>query len=344
MALALGFSPLSLRSQMAEQPILVIGRNGQLARCLRAVADARSLSMVALGHQQLDLEIRDGADELIKSIAPSIIINAAAYTAVDRAESEAAKAYIINRDGAAELADIAWRLKTPFIHLSTDFVFDGTKPDAYEESDTPAPVNVYGASKLAAEAAVLAAHPLATIVRCSWLYSPYGTNFVRTMLRLCETQPIVRVVQDQQGNPTSAAELAEALLRIVKRTLAGDRRAAAGIFHIAGSGDTSWYGFAQAIFGSLVRRGMHVPRLEAITTEQYPTAARRPRNSRLDCSKAERTFGIRLPDWRQSLEICLDQLVGRGETNAEGNRAGGRQWDSPVPDHPGGQQAVAPNL
>lgn len=329
---------------MTDRPLLIAGRNGQLAKCLRDLAARRGLPAVALGRPELDLENREGIDKLIASIAPSAIINAAAYTAVDRAESEAARAFSVNRDGAAALADVAWQMNIPLIHLSTDYVFDGTKPDAYDESDIPAPLSVYGASKLAGEAAVLAAHPLATVIRCSWLYSPYGSNFVRTMLRLCETQEIVRVVHDQHGNPTSVFDLAEAVLRIAERSVTDDRRATAGIFHLAGQGETSWHDFAQAIFCERSRRGAKIPVLEAITTEEFPTAARRPRNSRLDSSKAERVFGIRLAPWRHSLKACLEQMVGEGEVDAEGNRAGRRQRNAPLSDHARGQQTVAPDL
>jgi dTDP-4-dehydrorhamnose reductase len=272
------------------------------------------------------------------------VINAAAYTAVDLAESEVGKAFSINRDGAAALADVAWQRNIPFLHLSTDYVFDGAKQDAYDETDIAAPLNAYGASKLAGEAAVLAAHPLATVIRSSWIYSPYGSNFVRTMLQLSETSPTVTVVCDQQGNPTSAFELAAALLQIAERSLTGDRRIAAGIFHLTGEGTATWHGFAEAIFDGLSRRGLRTPRLEAIATDEYPFAARRPRNSRLDSSKAERMFGIRLPAWRRSLETCLDQLVGEGDTDAEGNRPGRRQRNAALFDHPRGQQATATDL
>ncbi|WP_092293224.1 dTDP-4-dehydrorhamnose reductase [Bradyrhizobium sp. Ghvi] len=329
---------------MIEGPILIAGRNGQLGSCLLDVAALRGLSAVALGREELDLEVRDGIDTRVASIAPCMIINAAAYTAVDLAESEVGKAFSINRDGAAALADIAWQRNIPFVHLSTDFVFDGAKREAYDEADVPAPLNTYGASKLAGEAAVLAAHPLATVVRSSWIYSPTGSNFVRTMLRLAETRTIVRVVCDQLGSPTSAADLAVALLQIAERSLSDDRRIAAGIFHVAGQGAATWHGFAEAIFDGLSRRGGRPPSLEAITTAQYPSAARRPVNSRLDSSKAERVFGIRLPAWRQSLEICLDQLVGRGESDAEGNSPGGRQRNAALPDHTCGQQAIAAHL
>ncbi|MCK1735559.1 dTDP-4-dehydrorhamnose reductase [Bradyrhizobium sp. 138] len=329
---------------MIERPILIVGRNGQLGSRLRDLAALRGLSALALGRKELDLEVRDGIDRTVASIAPCMIINAAAYTAVDGAESEVGKAFSINRDGAAALADVAWQRNIPFVHLSTDYVFDGAKREAYDEADVPAPLNAYGASKLAGEAAVLAAHPLATVVRSSWIYSPTGSNFVRTMLRLAETRPIVKVVCDQHGSPTSAAELAAALLKIAERSLTDDRRTAAGIFHLAGQGTTSWHGFAEAIFDGLSRRGVRPPALEAITTEQYPCAARRPLNSRLDSSKAESVFGIRLPTWRHSLETCLDQLVGKGDTDAEGNRPGWRQRNAALSDHACGQQAIAARL
>ncbi|MGV7218118.1 dTDP-4-dehydrorhamnose reductase [Bradyrhizobium sp. UFLA05-112] len=329
---------------MTERSILVTGRNGQLARCLYNLGVDRGLPVVALGRKELDLAAGLAIEKAVDSIAPSIIINTAAYTAVDRAESEVANAYSINRDGAATLADIAWRRNIPLIHLSTDYVFDGAKSGVYDESDLPAPINVYGESKLAGEAAVLAAHPLATVIRCSWLYSPFGTNFVRTMLRLCETQPVVRVVQDQHGKPTSALDLAAALLHIAERSVTVDRRASSGIFHLAAQGETTWHGFAEAIFDGLARRGLQVPKLETITTEEHPTAARRPPNSRLDSSKAERVFGIRLPVWRHSLETCLDQLVGEGEADAERNRAGWGQRNATLSDHARCQQTVAADL
>lgn len=329
---------------MTEGSILIAGRNGQLARCLRELAALRGLPAVALGREELDLEVREAINRTIATIAPSVIINTAAYTAVDQAESEVERAFSINRDGAAALADIAWQRNIPFVHLSTDYVFDGAKQDAYDETDIPAPLNAYGASKLAGEAAVLAAHPLATVIRSSWIYSPYGSNFVRTMLRLSETQPVIRVVCDQHGNPTSAFELAAVLLQIAERSLTDDRRKVAGIFHLTAEGAVTWHGFAEAIFDSLSRRGLQTPRLEAITSEEHPCAARRPRNSRLDSSKAERVFGIRLPDWQHSLETCLDQLVGEGDTDAEGNRAGRRQRNTALSDHAGDQQAVAAHL
>jgi dTDP-4-dehydrorhamnose reductase len=293
---------------MAGNPILVAGKSGQLAQCLRDSAALRDMPMVAVGRPELDLESGEGIDRAIAEAEPSAIVNAAAYTAVDPAEAEPGRAFRINCGGAALLADAAARHGIPFIHISTDYVFDGRKRLLYREGDVPAPLNVYGSSKLAGEATVLKACPWTAVIRTSWVYSPYGQNFVRTMLRLSETQTVVRVVDDQRGTPTSAADLADAILVIAERLRSANGRDDAGIYHLAAEGETSWYGFAAAIFTSLARRGRQVPKLEPITTAEYPTPARRPRNSCLDSSKAERTFGVRLPPWRSSLEACLDQL------------------------------------
>jgi dTDP-4-dehydrorhamnose reductase len=294
---------------MAEKPILVAGKSGQLARCLRDKANMRNLAMIAVGRPELDLEDGEGVDRVMAAVEPAAVVNAAAYTAVDTAETQQGRAFAINCRGAALLADAAARRRIPFIHISTDYVFDGSKPAPYRENDIPAPLNVYGSSKLASEAAVLEAHPSAAVMRTSWVYSPYGNNFVRTMVRLSETQLTVRAVDDQLGTPTSAADLADAILAIVERRWSADGRDEAGIYHLASEGETSWCGFAAAIFASLARRGRRVPRLQAIATADYPTPARRPRNSCLDSSKAKRVFGVRLPHWRSSLEECLDRLV-----------------------------------
>jgi dTDP-4-dehydrorhamnose reductase len=293
---------------MAGGPILVVGKSGQLARCLGDAAALRDVPMVAVGRPGLDIESGEGIDRAIAEVEPSVIVNAAAYTAVDPAEAEPGRAFLINCGGAALLADAAARHGIPFIQMSTDYVFDGRKRLLYREDDVPAPLNVYGSSKLAGEATVLKACPWTAVIRTSWVYSPYGQNFVRTMLRVSETQPVVRVVDDQRGTPTSAADLADAILVIAERLRSANGRDDAGIYHLAGEGETSWYGFAAAIFASLARRGRQVPKLQAITTAEYPTPAHRPRNSCLDSSKAERTFGVRLPPWRSSLEACLDQL------------------------------------
>lgn len=299
---------------MRQGPILIAGRNGQVARCLREVAAARGVTAVALGREQLDLEMHDRVAAVVATVGPSAIINAAAFTGVDRAESDEASAFSVNRDGAAALAAAAARRNIPFVHVSTDYVFDGRKQGEYDETDIPAPLGVYGASKLAGEIAVLSACPYATVVRTAWVYSPYGRNFVRTMKRLSATCPIVKVVDDQRGNPTYAFDLAAALLQIAQSSQASDRSVTAGIYHIVGAGEAAWHSFAAAIFEGLGRRGLAIPQLKAISTEEYPTPAQRPANSRLNSCQAERVLGIRLPPWRRSLEICLDQLVAQGES------------------------------
>jgi dTDP-4-dehydrorhamnose reductase len=293
-----------------KRPILVAGKTGQLARCLVQEARRRGTALVALGRPELDLTQPEGLAHTIKAEAPRAIVNAAAYTAVDKAEAEPALAMAVNRDGAGALAAAAARLGVPFIHVSTDYVFDGRKHGAYVEEDTPSPLGAYGHSKLAGEAAVRAACPSGVILRTSWIYSPFGQNFVATMLRLAATREKVQVVDDQHGAPTAAFDLADAILDLVEQLAAATRdHDNGGIYHLANAGETTWHGFAAAIFADWARRGRRVPALEAITTAQYPTAARRPANSRLDCSKIARVFGLQLPPWRSSLERCLDELA-----------------------------------
>jgi dTDP-4-dehydrorhamnose reductase len=301
---------------IAGRPILVAGKSGQLACCLRDEAAQRGVWLATVGRPDLDLESSAGIDDLVAAIAPSAIINAAAYTAVDRAEAEPECASMINRDGAARLASAAKRRAIPFIHVSTDYVFGGDKLAPYQEADIPAPQNAYGRSKREGEIAVLDAYPRAVVIRTSWLYSPYGHNFVRTMLRLSATQTNVRVVNDQRGTPTSASDLANGLLDIVQQLDADRGGDTAGIYHLAGQGETTWYGFAEAIFASLARRDQSVPRLQDITTDEYPTPAKRPQNSCLDSDKAGRVFGVRLAPWQASLERCLDRLAVQMESPA----------------------------
>jgi dTDP-4-dehydrorhamnose reductase len=286
--------------------VLVAGRTGQLAQAMVAFANERKLPLIAVARPQLDLTDAESIDRVINAHFPQAIINAAAYTLVDKAESEPDLAFKINRDGAAHLARVAARLRVPFVHVSSDYVFDGNKAMPYEEDDSPSPLSIYGRSKREGEIAVLDANPEAVVVRTSWLYSRYGQNFVKSMLRLAATRDHVRVVDDQHGAPTSAGDLAQAITKIIAQIGAPNR---GGIYHLSAAGETTWYGFAAAIFAGWASRGRSVPSLEAITTADYQTPARRPANSRLDCSKAARVFGICLPPWRPSLETCLDELV-----------------------------------
>ena len=303
---------------MAEQAILVAGRTGQLARCLAEEARRRGRALVALGRPELDLARPELLAEAVAAPTPRAIVNAAAYTAVDKAEAEPTLAMAVNRDGAGALAAVAHRLGVPFIHVSTDYVFDGRKAAPYREDDLPSPLGAYGRSKLDGEAAVRAACPAGVILRTSWVYSPFGQNFVATMLRLAATREKVQVVDDQHGAPTAAPDLAAAILDLVEQLTAqrsADRTG--GIYHLTNAGETTWYGFAGAIFAGWARRGHRVPTLEPITTAQYPTPARRPANSRLDCSKIARVFGLRLPPWQSSLDRCLNDLAAaRAEAQA----------------------------
>lgn len=296
---------------MSGQPILVAGRTGQLARCLADEARRRGVALLTLGRPELDLTQPELAARIVARHAPRVIVNAAAYTAVDKAEAEPNLAMAVNRDGAGALAAAAAGLGVPFIHVSSDYVFDGRKEAPYREEDAPCPLGAYGRSKLEGETAVRDACPGGVILRTSWVYSPFGQNFVRTMLRLAATREKVQVVDDQHGAPTAAPDLAAAILELAERLSAPrtNDRDTGGIYHLAAAGETTWHGFAAAVFAGWARRGHRVPMLEPITTAQYPTPARRPANSRLDCNKLARVFGLRLPTWQSSLERCLDELA-----------------------------------
>ena len=286
-------------------PILVVGKSGQLARSLVDAAAQRGIPLVALGRPDLDLRNPDTIDRVLGAAELHAIVNAAAYTAVDKAESDAAGAFAINRDGAALLAQAAARAGHPFVHISTDYVFDGRKISSYREDDPTAPLSVYGRSKLESEIVVQQACSWAHILRTSWVYSAYGQNFVTTMLKLALERQTVRVVDDQYGAPTAAADIADAILRILMRP---HPRSGAGLYHLAASGETTWHGFADAIFTSWARRGWRTPELQRIATADHPHIAKRPANSHLDCSKIAGALDIHLPDWRSSLETCLDAL------------------------------------
>jgi dTDP-4-dehydrorhamnose reductase len=291
------------------RPILVAGKNGQLARCLADVGGQRAVPIFSTERPEFDLEDSRSIERVVTAIFPRAIVNAAAYTAVDLAESNAERAFAVNRDGAGQLAATARRLDIPFIHISTDYVFDGRKSVPYCEDDTPSPLGVYGQSKLEGEMAVMNANADSLVLRTAWLYSAYGTNFVKTMLRLAGTHDLVRVVDDQLGAPTSACVLASAVLVAIAQVLEKKVQVEPGIYHVTAAGETTWFGFASAIFAGWRERGRRVPRLEAITSADYPSAVKRPANSRLDCAKFQRTFGTCLPLWSTSLGACLDILA-----------------------------------
>jgi dTDP-4-dehydrorhamnose reductase len=291
------------------RPILVAGKSGQLSRSLVDVGEQRAIPVVAVGRPECDLENVGSIDRVVNAVLPRALVNAAAYTAVDVAESEPQRAFAVNRDGAGLLAATARRLQIPFVHVSTDYVFDGSKSSAYREDDATFPLGVYGQSKREGEIAVMDANPEALVMRTSWVYSPYGANFVRTMLRLSDTQDVVRVIDDQHGAPTAAVDLANAILDALAQILEQKIQGRAGIYHVTAVGETTWHGFAKAIFADWRDRGLRVPVLEAIATADYPTRVKRPANSRLDCGKFQRVFDISLPLWSTSLAACLDILA-----------------------------------
>lgn len=287
--------------------LLVTGRNGQVATSLAERAAAHpGIEVLALGRPELDLENPATVEAAIADARPDLVVNAAAYTAVDKAESDSGRAFAANRDGAAAAARAAARLGVPVIHLSTDYVYPGDKPSPYVESDATGPSSVYGQSKLEGEQAVMAAHPQALIFRTSWVYSPFGANFVKTMLRIGKDRDVVKVVADQQGNPTSAIDIADAILSLAPG-LGGT--AAGGIYHLCGSGSTTWCGLAQAIFAESGKRGGPAPRVEAITTAEYPTPARRPANSRMDTAAFTARFGFALRPWPDAVAETVARLL-----------------------------------
>lgn len=289
--------------------ILVAGSQGQLARALVGRGRSRhGLSIVALGRPQLDLSDTGSIARVVAAEQPDLIINAAAYTAVDSAEREPKAAFAINRDGAGWLATAAREINAPIVHISTDYVFDGTKSRAYVETDATCPIGVYGSSKLEGEAAVAAANPEHLILRTSWLFSPYGHNFLKTMLRLAAERPELRVVADQFGNPTYAPDLADAILDLAFRVVDKAFPPVWGIYHAAGAGDTSWHGFATEIVRAAARTTVPGVSVVPIATADYPTTTRRPANSQLNCDKLERVFGARLPPWQQSVGKCIESL------------------------------------
>ncbi len=287
--------------------ILIIGRTGQIATELLA----RLPEAAALEPPDLDLTDAASIAAALARYRPEAIINAAAYTAVDRAEDARALAFAVNATGPLLLGEAAARAGIPVVHYSTDYVFDGSKATPYTEADAPDPIGAYGASKLAGELLLHLAQPRSVTFRTAWVCSPHGSNFVKTMLRLGAEREELRVVADQHGAPTFAADLAAAAIAVLPRLVAapaGD--SCFGVFHLTGAPYTTWFDFAAAILDGAARRGAKRPRLVPITTADYPTPAKRPANSRLDCSRARDLLGIAPVDWREGLEHCLTALIG----------------------------------
>jgi dTDP-4-dehydrorhamnose reductase len=277
-----------------------------VARALEHAGAGRTIRRV--GRPEFDFARPDQLHVFLRHISPILIVNAAAYTAVDTAESEPDAADRANRDGPARLADYAAESGIPLIHISTDYVFDGLKGAPYVETDPTSPTGVYGATKLAGEQAVAASGARAIVLRTSWVYAESGKNFVLTMLNAARKINALRVVADQRGCPTAAADLAAAILSIADRLADGWDDRLAGIHHAAGTGETTWHGLAEAVFSRAERHGLARPTVTPIATADWPTPARRPPDSRLDCGKLWDTFGLRLPDWRASVDRTVDAV------------------------------------
>lgn len=285
--------------------ILVTGRDGQVAQSLAERHGGHEL--VFAGRPGLDLADSASIERTVTAVNPDLVISAAAYTAVDKAEDEPGLAMAVNGEGPGVLARAAARIGAPVIHLSTDYVFDGSLDRPWREDDSVAPLGVYGATKLAGEQAVAASGATHAILRTAWVYSPFGNNFVKTMLRLAETRDSLNVVEDQFGCPTSALDIADGIMAAVAGLQ--NARGANAVYHLAGTGETHWADFARAIFAESTKRGGPVAEVTGIPSSGYPTRAVRPANSRLDCTRLAQTFGYRAPRWEESLAQVMDRLL-----------------------------------
>lgn len=289
--------------------LAITGTAGQAVRSVQEVAATQDVDVIAVGRPELDLEQPASVLSALAKLRPDIIVSAAAYTAVDQAELDPERAYAANAIGAGAVAKAAAHLGVPIIHLSTDYVFDGKKLGGYGELDTPVPLSVYGASKLAGEREIEAATSDHMILRIGWLYSPYGKNFLKTMIRQAERVDQVRVVADQRGGPTSAFELARAILVVARRLQRDPQPALRGIFHLGPPQDASWAEFATAIFGEYAKRAGKVVCVEHIKACEYPSAATRPANSWLNSIKIGQLHGVRMKPWRACVGEVVDHLV-----------------------------------
>ena len=289
--------------------IIIIGINGQLGWELNRQGRQNGHHVIAVDLPDFDITDASAIENLITGSSADVVINAAAYTAVDRAEEEPQRAFAINRDGPARLASACAEQGLALIHVSTDYVFDGTKKEPYAESDPVSPLGVYGQSKAAGEEEIRKILPAHIIIRTAWLYGVHGNNFVKTMLRLGKEQEVIRVVADQVGCPTCAADLAGAILIIAEKIAAGNQ-IQWGTYHYCGAGAASWHGFAEAIF-DLAKQytPLAVKTVQPITTAEFPTPAKRPANSVLDCSAIKDNFGIQPRPWKESLAEVLQQVL-----------------------------------
>lgn len=282
--------------------VLITGSQGQVGQCLtNLLSDRNDIEVVAYDREHLDITREDQVKVILNELKPDVIINAAAHTAVDKAETDIELSYAINRDGPLHLAKAAQSLDALFMHISTDYVFDGDKSDPYVETDTPNPKGVYGQSKLAGEEVVAEHCSRYTILRTAWVFGEHGNNFVKTMLRLGKEHPELGIIGDQFGGPTYAGDIANALVMIMDQFNDQDQ---SGVYHFSGQPHVSWYQFAKAIFEAAEQYGLldKQPQLNEITADQYPLPAPRPANSRLNCSKVQSVFGINPSDWMSALK------------------------------------------
>lgn len=293
----------------AKQRMVVSGREGQVVASLIERADPNGrFEVIAIGRPELDLSQPDALAPVLKAARPDIIVSAAAYTAVDQAEADEAAATIINGVSAGSIARVAHELGVPVLHISTDYVFDGTKLAPYDETDPVSPIGAYGRSKLAGEQAVSRAQANHAILRTAWVYSPFGKNFLKTMLKLAASRDHLDVVADQLGNPTCALDIADAVFAVAGNLLESDDAHLRGVFHMTGEGDASWADFAEQIFKSSAESGGPSASVGRIPSSAYPTPAKRPANSRLDCGKLLAAHGVKLPHWHGSTATTVARV------------------------------------
>lgn len=289
--------------------VALVGLNGQLAQSLQNAPCPASIEIEPIGRPDIDLAAPGTIAPALSGQGFDCVVNAAAYTAVDKAESEPDLATAINATAPGVLADRCNEAGVPLVHVSTDYVFDGTKDAPYIEADPVAPLGVYGQSKLAGEQAIAAALPEHVILRTAWLFSPYGDNFVKTMLRLAGDRDSLNVITDQQGCPTYAPHLADGIVRILERIATARDDVQWGVYHAAGQGETTWCDLSRAVFEESARHGGPTATVTGIITAEYPTPAKRPANSRLNSSRLGEAFGVTLPHWQEGVRACVGELL-----------------------------------
>ena len=289
--------------------ILITGAQGQVGKELTAIANQKGFDVIAASRADLDITQLQKVESFITQHTPDVVINAAAHTAVDKAEEELKLAFAINRDGAENIALACAKQNIPLLHISTDYVFDGTQPESYSENNAVSPLGVYGESKWQGEEAIRKNLNDFIILRVAWVFGAQGNNFVKTMLRLGKDRDELNVVADQFGGPSPAKDIAETLIGLVEQ-YQSNKTLAWGTYHYCGESKASWYDFATEIFKQAFELGLldKKVKVKPITTAEYPTAAKRPSNSMLDCSKLKNTFGIEMPEWKEALKQVLIEL------------------------------------